>query len=67
MTGFGATVNVAKPKKGQTVAIFGLGAVGLAVSFSHPNCKDAFSLHPRLPANGFLAIHKRSNRSTMLQ
>ncbi|KAK8567025.1 hypothetical protein V6N13_110104 [Hibiscus sabdariffa] len=30
-TGFGATVNVAKPKKGQTVAIFGLGAVGLAV------------------------------------
>ena len=33
MTGFGATVNVAKPKKGHTVAIFGLGAVGLAVSF----------------------------------
>lgn len=30
--GFGATVNVAKPKKGQSVAIFGLGAVGLAVS-----------------------------------
>lgn len=30
--GFGATVNVARPKKGQTVAIFGLGAVGLAVS-----------------------------------
>uniref|UniRef100_J3N6S2 Uncharacterized protein n=2 Tax=Oryza brachyantha TaxID=4533 RepID=J3N6S2_ORYBR len=29
-TGLGATVNVAKPKKGQTVAIFGLGAVGLA-------------------------------------
>lgn len=29
-TGFGATVNVAKPKKGQTVAVFGLGAVGLA-------------------------------------
>ncbi|XAR62431.1 Alcohol dehydrogenase [Bertholletia excelsa] len=36
-TGFGATVNVAKPKKGQTVAIFGLGAVGLAVSFSTEN------------------------------
>lgn len=33
-TGFGATVNVAKPKKGHTVAIFGLGAVGLAVSTS---------------------------------
>ncbi|CAN6475798.1 unnamed protein product [Victoria cruziana] len=32
-TGFGATVNVAKPKKGQTVAVFGLGAVGLSVSF----------------------------------
>ncbi|CAN6475756.1 unnamed protein product [Victoria cruziana] len=29
-TGFGATVNVAKPKKGQSVAVFGLGAVGLA-------------------------------------
>ncbi|GLT61878.1 hypothetical protein SLA2020_345520 [Shorea laevis] len=26
-TGFGATVNVAKPKKGHSVAIFGLGAV----------------------------------------
>ena len=33
MAGFGAAVNVAKPKKGQTVAIFGLGTVGLAVSF----------------------------------
>lgn len=31
-TGFGATVNVARPKKGQTVAIFGLGAVGLAAA-----------------------------------
>ncbi|CAL5417540.1 unnamed protein product [Camellia sinensis] len=29
-TGFGATVNVAKPKKGSTVVVFGLGAVGLA-------------------------------------
>jgi len=29
-TGFGAMVNVAKPKKGSTVAVFGLGAVGLA-------------------------------------
>ena len=35
MSGFGATVNVAKPKKGHTVAIFGLGAVGLAVSIYH--------------------------------
>ena len=30
--GLGATLNVAKPKKGSTVAIFGFGAVGLAVS-----------------------------------
>lgn len=30
--GLGATLNVAKPKRGSTVAIFGLGAVGLAVS-----------------------------------
>ncbi|VAI31858.1 unnamed protein product [Triticum turgidum subsp. durum] len=29
-TGLGATLNVAKPKKGMTVAVFGLGAVGLA-------------------------------------
>jgi Zn-dependent alcohol dehydrogenase len=36
--GLGATINVAKPPKGSTVAIFGLGAVGLAVSlklFAH--------------------------------
>ncbi|KAL8167607.1 hypothetical protein V2J09_009106 [Rumex salicifolius] len=31
-TGFGATVNVAKPPKGSTVAIFGLGAVGLSAA-----------------------------------
>ncbi|XP_050878682.1 alcohol dehydrogenase 1-like isoform X1 [Lathyrus oleraceus] len=31
-TGFGATVNVAKPKPGSSVAIFGLGAVGLAAA-----------------------------------
>ncbi|MCL7032061.1 hypothetical protein MKW94_015659 [Papaver nudicaule] len=29
-TGPGAALNVAKPKKGSTVAVFGLGAVGLA-------------------------------------
>ncbi|KAI3789215.1 hypothetical protein L2E82_02005 [Cichorium intybus] len=29
--GLGATLNVAKPKKGSSVAIFGLGVVGLAV------------------------------------
>ncbi|KAE8803168.1 Alcohol dehydrogenase 2 [Hordeum vulgare] len=29
-TGLGATLNVTKPKKGMTLAIFGLGAVGLA-------------------------------------
>lgn len=32
LVGLGATLNVAKPKKGSSVAIFGLGAVGLAVS-----------------------------------
>ncbi|KAJ8769195.1 hypothetical protein K2173_000970 [Erythroxylum novogranatense] len=31
-TGLGATLNVAKPKKGSTVAIFGLGAIGLAAA-----------------------------------
>ncbi|XP_016695040.1 alcohol dehydrogenase 1 isoform X2 [Gossypium hirsutum] len=31
-TGLGATLNVAKPTKGSTVAIFGLGAVGLAAA-----------------------------------
>lgn len=31
--GLGAALNVAKPAKGSTVAVFGLGAVGLAVSF----------------------------------
>ncbi|CAN1801803.1 Alcohol dehydrogenase 1 [Linum perenne] len=30
--GLGATLNVAKPKKGQSVAVFGLGAVGLAAA-----------------------------------
>nr|GMD85192.1 alcohol dehydrogenase [Ipomoea batatas] len=31
-TGLGATLNVAKPKPGSTVAVFGLGAVGLAAA-----------------------------------
>ncbi|KAG1331212.1 alcohol dehydrogenase 1 [Cocos nucifera] len=31
-TGYGATVNVAKPPKGSSVAVFGLGAVGLAAA-----------------------------------
>ncbi|CAL5203980.1 unnamed protein product [Lathyrus oleraceus] len=31
-TGLGATINVAKPKPGSSVAIFGLGAVGLAAA-----------------------------------
>jgi alcohol dehydrogenase class-P len=31
-TGLGATLNVAKPPKGSTVAIFGLGAVGLSAA-----------------------------------
>ncbi|CAA2968716.1 alcohol dehydrogenase 1 [Olea europaea subsp. europaea] len=32
LEGLGATLNVAKPTKGSTVAIFGLGAVGLAAA-----------------------------------
>lgn len=35
--GLGAALNVAKPTKGSTVAIFGLGAVGLAVSVTNPH------------------------------
>uniref|UniRef100_A0A287QBN5 alcohol dehydrogenase n=1 Tax=Hordeum vulgare subsp. vulgare TaxID=112509 RepID=A0A287QBN5_HORVV len=31
-TGLGASINVAKPPKGSTVAIFGLGVVGLAAA-----------------------------------
>ncbi|XP_028781602.1 alcohol dehydrogenase 1-like [Neltuma alba] len=31
-TGFGATVNVAKPKRGSSAAVFGFGAVGLAAA-----------------------------------
>ncbi|XP_008235743.1 PREDICTED: alcohol dehydrogenase 1-like [Prunus mume] len=31
-TGLGATLNVVKPKKGSSVAVFGLGAVGLAAA-----------------------------------
>ncbi|KAI9180697.1 hypothetical protein LWI28_007312 [Acer negundo] len=31
-TGLGATLKVAKPKKGSSVAIFGLGAIGLAAA-----------------------------------
>ncbi|KAL0351576.1 UNVERIFIED_CONTAM: Alcohol dehydrogenase 2 [Sesamum calycinum] len=31
-TGLGATLNVAKPTKGSSVAVFGLGAVGLAAA-----------------------------------
>jgi Zn-dependent alcohol dehydrogenase len=36
--GLGASINVAKPPKGSTVAIFGLGAVGLAVSVAFFFC-----------------------------
>ncbi|KAE8653858.1 Alcohol dehydrogenase 1 [Hibiscus syriacus] len=50
-TGFGATVNVAKPKKGQTVAVFGLGAVGLAAAEGARICGAsriiAVDLNPR--------------------
>lgn len=35
LAGLGATVNVAKPKPGSSVAVFGLGAVGLAVCYPY--------------------------------
>jgi Zn-dependent alcohol dehydrogenase len=35
LVGLGATVNVAKPKPGSSVSIFGLRVVGLAVYYSH--------------------------------
>jgi len=43
LVGFGATVNVAKPKPGSSVAIFGLGAVGLAVCYWLLVFSDLFS------------------------
>lgn len=50
LEGLGATLNVAKPTKGSTVAIFGLGAVGLAVSRVHrdsplPGLYVSFVMH----------------------
>ncbi|GJU24509.1 alcohol dehydrogenase 2-like protein [Tanacetum coccineum] len=42
-TGLGATLNVAKPKKGSSVAVFGLGAVGLAVRLLK-GCTNAGSI-----------------------
>ena len=41
--GLGATLNVAKPKKGSTVAVFGLGAVGLAVRLTNPSCVSSYA------------------------
>lgn len=37
-TGYGAVLNIAKVESGSTCAIWGLGAVGLAVAFA---CKKA--------------------------
>ena len=42
--GLGATLNVAKPKKGSTVAVFGLGAVGLAVNLLSSDADDLFDI-----------------------
>ena len=44
ISGLGATLNVAKPKKGSTVAVFGLGAVGLAVCSGKFYLKSLFCL-----------------------
>ncbi|KAK3032439.1 hypothetical protein RJ639_037166 [Escallonia herrerae] len=50
-TGLGATLNVAKPKRGSSVAVFRLGAVGLAgwgvtVLVGVPHKDDVFKTHP---------------------
>ncbi|KAK3032440.1 hypothetical protein RJ639_037167 [Escallonia herrerae] len=39
--GLGATLNIAKPKKGSSVAIFGLGAVGLVMSVAAEGARIA--------------------------
>ncbi|TYG73536.1 hypothetical protein ES288_D04G109400v1 [Gossypium darwinii] len=52
-TGFGATVNVAKPKKGGSVAIFGLGAVGLAAAEGARVCEASRIIGIDLNPNRF--------------
>ncbi|KAL6271245.1 hypothetical protein ACE6H2_028156 [Prunus campanulata] len=50
-SGLGATLNVAKPKKGSSVAVFGLGAVdlagwGVAVLVGVPSTDAIFKTNP---------------------
>ncbi|TYJ39597.1 hypothetical protein E1A91_A04G080300v1 [Gossypium mustelinum] len=52
-TGFGATVNVAKPKKGGSVAVFGLGAVGLAAAEGARVCEASRIIGIDLNPNRF--------------
>ncbi|MEI4850441.1 zinc-binding dehydrogenase, partial [Klebsiella pneumoniae] len=46
-------MNVAKPKKGQTVAVFGLGAVGLAAAEGARICGASRIIGVDLNANRF--------------
>ncbi|XP_070676817.1 alcohol dehydrogenase 1-like [Malus domestica] len=56
-TGFGATVNVAKPK-GSSIAIFGLGAVGLAWKRSTCSKRKGNESHVRWMVVGCFAVSK---------
>ena len=51
LSGLGATINVAKPKPGSSVAVFGLGAVGLAVCL--PFASLCFAVILENKAKGF--------------
>ncbi|XP_073314436.1 alcohol dehydrogenase 1-like [Primulina huaijiensis] len=57
-TGLGATMNVAKPTKGSTVAIFGLGAVGLAAAEGARICGASRIIGIDLNSNRFDAARK---------
>ncbi|MBA0739632.1 hypothetical protein Gogos_012885, partial [Gossypium gossypioides] len=52
-TGFGATMNVAKPKKGGSVAVFRLGAVGLAAAEGARVCEASRIIGIDLNPNRF--------------
>ncbi|XP_075496623.1 alcohol dehydrogenase 1 [Primulina tabacum] len=57
-TGLGAAMNVAKPTKGSTVAIFGLGAVGLAAAEGARICGASRIIGIDLNSNRFDAARK---------
>lgn len=57
-TGLGAAMNVAKPTKGSTVAIFGLGAVGLAAAEGARICGASRIIGIDLNSNRFDGARK---------